>query len=387
MHVCCLRETGLSNRLSCIIRILALVLILNSGPIGLASAASTSGLVLTRIAQVDTGDAYDVRVDTGNQIAYVTCGYSGMRIFDISDPHNPAQVGYVSPSSGGYAHQLAVRENLVFIADGYGGIKIVDVTNYSSPVVLGQYIGYYAWDVEVVGNTAFAANTHDNGLTIVNVTDSTAPSLLGSHTTVGGATDLELVGDLAFVTTGYGGFTVFDVSDVSGPVQLAQYTGNPTAEDIGLGDLEIVGDLAFLSYYESSFKILNISDISSIEVISEFNETSSAFSVHVDVDRSLAFVCDLELGLLVLDIGTPSQPTEIARYFDGGKPNRVRVVDDLVYMTDQDNGFVILEIGEDSGFTLGIEPLLLVIGAAVVLSLGWWMRKSRTTHHAVHQID
>lgn len=379
----------MKRRLACDICILALVLILNSGASCFASGASTNELVLTRIGQVETGDAYDVWVDTDNDIAYVTCGYSGIKIFDVRDPHNPAEVTNVPSSSGGYAHQIAMRENLMFLGDGQGGLKIIDFANWSNPVVRCQYTGDYAWDVEVVGDTAFVANGfRGNGdrLTIVDATDPTTPALLGNHSTVGDATDIEVVENLAFVTTSHGGFTVFDVSNHSNPVQLGQYARQSTSKT-ELGDLEIVGNLAFLSYWGWSFKILNISEISSIGVVAEFNESSSAFSVHIEIDRSLAFLCDYELGLLVLDISIPTQPTEISRYFDGGKPCRVQVVDNLVYMTDRDNGFVVLEIGENSTLVTGLEPLLLVVGVAAMLALGWWMRKNRASSHTVRQID
>jgi hypothetical protein len=344
------------------------------------SGASTNEITLTRIGQVETGDAYDVWVDTDNDIAYVTCGYSGVRVFDVSDPHNPTDLASIPSSSNGYAHQFVMRESLMYIGDGSGGLKIINCTNSSNPDVLMQFTGDYAWAAEVEGDTAFVANGFmgsGDRLTIVNVTDPTTPALLGSHSTVGDATDIEVVENLAFVTTSFAGFTVFDVSNYTNPVQVGQYEGGSTS-NAELGDLEIVGDLAFLSYWETSFKVLNIGDLSNIRVIAEFNESLSAFSVHIEIDRSLAFLCDFELGLLVLDISIPTQLTEIGRYFDGGKPGRVQVVDDIVYMTDADNGFVILEIGENYAPTIGFELVLLVGGVAAIFAFGWWLKRSRS---------
>jgi len=374
----------MKSRFTSLIFSLVFVLILNSGASCFASEASTNHIVLTKIGQIETGDAYDLWVDTDNDIAYITCGYSGVKVFDISDPHNPTEVANVSSSSDGYAHQLVMRDNLMFIADGHGGLKIIDFENFSNPVVLSQYTGDYAWGVEVIGDTAFVANgfTSSGRLTIVNVTDPTAPALLGSSITVGIATDIEVVENLVFMTTSYKGFTVFDVSNHTNPMQLAQYIGQSTG-DMDLGDLEIVGDLAFLSYWDKNFKVLNISDLTNIEVIDEFNESLNAFSVHIDTERSLAFLCDLELGLLLLDIHTPTQLTEVTRYFDGGKPNRVEVVGNLVYMTDQDNGFVILEIGENSALIIGLEQLLLVVGVVAILVLSLWLKKGRASGHTV----
>ncbi|MHA2207899.1 MAG: LVIVD repeat-containing protein [Candidatus Thorarchaeota archaeon] len=370
----------IGGRLTCAACILSLALILNSGAICYASGASLSEIVLTRISQVETGDAYDVWVDTDNDIAYVTCGYSGVRVFDVNDPHNPAELASVPSSSNGYAHQFVMRENLMFIGDGSGGLKIIDLSSPSDPGVLTQYTGDYAWDLGVIGDTAFIANGFmgsGDRLTIVNITDTTAPELLASHSTVGDATDIEVVDNLAFVTTSFAGFTVFDVSNITNPVQLGQYEGQSTS-NAELGDLEISGNLAYLSYWQQSFKVLNISDISTIEVVAEFDESLSAFSVHIETDRSLAFLCDHELGLLVLDISTPTQLTEVGRYFDGGKPSRIQVVGDLVYMTDSDNGFVILEIMENYASIPVFELVLIVGGVVAILVVGWWIRKSKS---------
>jgi hypothetical protein len=378
----------LKNRLNKTTRALVLILILSSILCCFVPKTSANQIVLTKIGQVETGDAYDVWIDTDNDIAYVTCGYSGVKVFDISDPHEPTEVANVSSSLDYYAHQFDMRDNLMFIGDGRGGLKIIDFENVSSPVVLSQYTGNYAWDVEVTGGIAFVANGYSGiggRLTVVNVTDPTTPSLLGSYATDGDATDIEVVENLAFVTTSYKGFAVYNVSNPTYPVKLAQYVGQSTS-DTDMGDLEIVGDLVFLSYWDYGFKILNISVLSNIEVLSEFNESSNFFSVHIDNDRSLAFLCDLEDGLLVLDIHTPTQLAEVTRYFDGGKPNRVEVIGNLVYMTDQDNGFVILEIGESGEITTGLEPLLLVGGLAAIVVLYWWLKKVRTSGDSVEGV-
>ena len=376
----------MKSRLTCVICVLALFLILNSRASYFVSGTTTNEFILTRIGQVETGDAYDVWVDNDNEIAYVTCGYSGVKIFDVSDPYNPAEIASVPSSLSGYAHQLTMRENLMFIGDGSGGLKIIDCANSSNPDVISQYTGDYSWAVEVEGDAAFVANGFmgiGDRLTIVNVTDPSTPILLGNHLTVGDATDIEVVENIAFVTTSYAGFTIFNVSNHTNPVQLGYYSGQSTS-NAELGDLEIVGDLAFLSYWGKSFKVLNISDISSIEVVAEFNESLSTFSVHIELDRSLAFLSDHELGLLVLDISIPTQLTEITRYFDGGKPNRVQVVDNLVYMTDTNTGFVVLEIGENYALTTGFELPLLLGGVVAIIAFGWWLKKSRASDNTVH---
>ncbi|MFW9943663.1 MAG: LVIVD repeat-containing protein [Candidatus Sifarchaeia archaeon] len=366
-------------KLNCI---LALVLVVSVGFLACpVSGASTGNLVLSRLAGVQTGDAYDVYVD--DDIAYVTCGYSGLKVFNVSNPSNPFEIAHVpSDYVGGqqaYAHQLFVDDNLLYIGDGRGGLKIVDCTNPTNPEVLVQYSGHYAWDVEVVGDVAFVSNGFmgsGDRLTIVNVTNSTAPALVKSYVLSGDGTDLELVGNLVFVTTGETGFIVLDVSNHSDPVQVGQYVGE-SVSGAGVGDLEIVGDFVFLTYWGHNFEVLNISDVSDIGLVTEFSESSSGFSVYIERERDLAFLCDFEIGLVMLNISDPTQLTEITRYADGGKPCRIHVMDDIVYMTDQDNGFVILEIRENHSLGFGIEIVILALGIVVILVVAAWIRQRR----------
>ncbi|MFW9908520.1 MAG: LVIVD repeat-containing protein [Candidatus Thorarchaeota archaeon] len=371
----------MKGRYTRVICYLVLITILNSILSCFVLRASANQIVLTKVGQVETGDAYDVWVDSNKDITYVSCGYSGVKVFDTSDPYEPTELASVPSSSGGYAHQLFMRDDTMFVGDGNGGLKIINFEDESNPVVLSQFTGNYAWDVAVVEDVAFVANGFSGigcVLTSVNVTNLTAPELLGSISTAGDATDVEVMENLAFATTSYAGFTVFDITNRTNPTQVAQYVGESTS-DAELGDLEIVGDLAFLSYWEKSFKVLNISDISNIRVVSEFDESLHAFSVHIDMVRNLAFLCDVELGLLLLDIQNPSQPTEVARYSDGGKPNRIELVGNYIYMTDEENGFVILEIKQSDEPIIGLEPIILIGGLAAIVLLYVWMRKIRTS--------
>ncbi|MFX1482915.1 MAG: LVIVD repeat-containing protein [Promethearchaeota archaeon] len=375
----------MKTRFTKVVCTLVLVLLLNSILGCFVPRAYANQIALAKTGQVATQDAYDIWVDSDRDVAYVTCGYSGVKAFNISDPSNPTEIASVPSSLSGYAHQLVMRDNMMYLGDGLGGLKIINFGNLSSPIVLSQYTDDYAWDVELVGNTAFVANGFmgsGDRLTVVNVTEPYTPVLLGSHTTVGDATDIEIVGNFAFLTTSHAGFTVFDISNQTNPVQLGQYEGQSTS-NAELGDLEIVGNTAFLSYWGKSFKVLNVSDISNIEVLTEFNESMSTFSIYIESERNFAFLCDHELGLLLLDIHVPNQLTEVTRYSDGGKPCRVKVVGNLVYMTDQDNGFVILEIGESNAATVGLELILLLGGLVTVLVLSWWLKKSKTSGHSL----
>ena len=65
---------------------------------------------LTELARVNTGgDAYTVKVE--GKYCFISCGYSGFRIFDISNLSAPFQVAHIPQSANGYAHQFILHKN------------------------------------------------------------------------------------------------------------------------------------------------------------------------------------------------------------------------------------------------------------------------------------
>ncbi len=85
------------------------------------------------------GDTYDIHVDLSNQLCFVSCGYQGVKIFNISNLEEPNLIASI-PEEGGYAHQFEVMNNHLFIGDGNGGLKIIDCSEPSNLELKAQYI-------------------------------------------------------------------------------------------------------------------------------------------------------------------------------------------------------------------------------------------------------
>ncbi|MFX0093820.1 MAG: LVIVD repeat-containing protein, partial [Candidatus Hodarchaeota archaeon] len=261
-------------------------LLLNVGATGcLASQEGNEGIIFTKLGEIFTGgDAYDVWVK--NELAFVTCGYLGLKIFDVSDPSNITEVGHLPASSGGYAHQLFIANDLVYIGGGQAGLEIINISDPSSPQRVTRYkepATTYPWAVQVVGNIAFLANgyiTAGAGLSILDISNHTSPILLGNYSTDGDATDIEVIGNLVYLTSSFGRLTILDVSNYSNPILVGQYTGQ-SGLNAEVGDVKIVGNLAFLTYWSSGLKILDINDPSNIVKVGEYTDGGEYFSIKV----------------------------------------------------------------------------------------------------------
>jgi hypothetical protein len=162
-----------------------------------------------------------------------------------------------------------------------------------------------ASDIQMVGNLAFVVSGY-SGLHIVDLTDPANPVEIGRGTwydwdePTGG---VYVTGNRAYVATTYG-CCAFDISDPTHPVQLARWWQDRCQYDI------FVHDTIAIIQNDNPPVIANISDLGNVQQIGVLG--SGAF-------RTLGMVGDYLCmtraggGLLVFDISNPSQPVEVAR--------------------------------------------------------------------------
>lgn len=167
------------------------------------------------------------------------------KIIDVADPSHPVQLGSLATSQ---TYDLAVRGDYAYLADGAdfgdGGLRVVDISDPTTPVVVGQDTGCpYALGVDVTadGNTTYIACASDasgaNALRIVDTTDKTQPTLLGSIALPGipslpdynAAHSVVVVDGIAYVGNEFG----LDEVDVSNPTAPFQTYRHDTAYFVG----------------------------------------------------------------------------------------------------------------------------------------------------------
>ncbi|MFX0066733.1 MAG: LVIVD repeat-containing protein [Candidatus Hermodarchaeota archaeon] len=333
------------------------------------SRATGSQIDINELDYIYVLGAYDVWIE--ENLAYVTCGYQGMKVFDISNSSGIKEVGTLVETGGGFAHQIFVKNNIGYIGNGVGGLKVVDLSNPEVPVVLADYQGFgmYSWAVKVIDDVAFVSNGrlgNEAGFVILNVSDPSNPEIIGKYDAEGDATDIEVIGDYVYITAHNGGFDIVDVSNYSQPVLVGQYNGVSDSTEI-----EVIGNLAYLISYESEPKILDISDPTNISVVSSgFLITDHQFSIKIADD--LAYIAALEDGLYVFNVSNPKLPVHFGNYTGGfGSVYRLVIEDDLIYATYQEIGLRILKINGDFesttvstpglGVTIGLTTFIFII--------------------------
>jgi hypothetical protein len=124
---------------------------------------------------------------SGN-VAYVVTHGKGLLILDVSDNSNPT---LISTYGTDYKYkEIKISKNgtkayvSTYDAGKLGGFEILDISNPNNIQILGNYSQRDAYYLGLsIDQTKIYLSTHGNGLQIIDVSDVTNPTLLGSYLT------------------------------------------------------------------------------------------------------------------------------------------------------------------------------------------------------------
>ena len=274
------------------------------------------------IGTFDTiGGAPDVAV-AGNY-AYMAAYYF-FRIIDVSDPSNPSEAGSVLAPEMPYA--VALSGSHAYLAD-FTGVQVVSITDPANP----QIVGFVdtpgaARDVEIAGSLAYVAG---GGLQVVDVSNPTAPALVGDGLALVGGGHLAVQGQLALMARGFYGLTAIDISTPSSPQVVATL-------DTLQGDTYAVvidGDYAYTAQGSFSGK-------SAVYVIDISNPSSMAIVASVDLYGGTQNIAKhgntlyARPGVRVIDVVDPAHPQFVGGMVTPVGSDGIAASDDYVFVVD-----------------------------------------------------
>ncbi|MBL4705191.1 MAG: choice-of-anchor B family protein [Flavobacteriales bacterium] len=228
-----------------------------------------------------------------NNYAFITTeANNGLLIIDLSGlsggtPVTLSTTYYTGPVGDSWdsAHNLFIDENgvcYIFGANrGNQGVIMLDVTNPSSIVELGIVDDYYVHDGVAKGDTLYCGNINEGFMTIWDVSNKTAPVLLGSSPTPGNFThnmwfsdDLNYVYTTDEITNGYiGEYNVSDPTNIYETDRIQSSAGM----DVIPHNAHFMNDYIITSYYRDGIVIHDVSNKGNMVEVGNF-DTSPAFS-------------------------------------------------------------------------------------------------------------
>jgi len=186
-------------------------------------------------------------VELVDGLAYVAFYSFGLRVFDLSSPASPMEIGELDLGSHMW-REIVVAEGYVYLGGGDSGVEVIDVRNPANPVSVAN-IPTMGNGMAVNRSRLLLGDLLD--LRIFDVRNPSIPVELGSYPTTNLIWVVGLSGSVAYLSVGYSGFTRVEVVDIGNPHEptaMGQYSGvgSPTA-------FAFSNEMAFLSRYYSGF--------------------------------------------------------------------------------------------------------------------------------------
>lgn len=332
---------------------------------GLTVVDISNPLAIKTVGSYQYSRDYVSSVTISGDYAYLTC-LTGLEILDISNPSTPVFVGKYYDQYG--VTDVAVSGNYAYVAKTYG-LGIVDITDPTSPKGVGSYnpSNKYVYDVAVSGNYAYAA-VSEIGLVILNITNSSSPTLAGSY--AGRAYDIALADNYAYVADTSNGLLILDLTNSSSPTLVGNYAGG--AYDIALAD-----NYAY-AVTDSGLSIIDITNKSSPMLSGTYDTINDVRNVFVK--DNFAYIPDAKKGITIIDITDPSSPKLAGRYPIGSPISSLVVSGNYAYLVCENSSLAIVDISNPSspkfvsscytGFSFGGSVVLAGNYAYVAYSMG-----------------
>jgi len=325
-------------------------------------------------------------LDMRDTLAYVAYGYSdeecGLRIVDVSDPGHMLGLskvpGECQPNDvwlrGDYAYYSADIISVIDISDPSAAEK----TGEYSPVEYVEIMALAQCEGDTMACTVDLSIVRPAGyaqFNVLSLADESLPHWVGRQELQGYVTDVEVLGDAAFVANGSRGIKVFDLTDPTAPDSIgyhlvAAFAGYLALQDTFLyvsdwgpqnADVESSPWGIHLTDPEGpqpgDLMVLNVADPANPELVGFYSFPGMITNAEVTGDLVLGLHGDYYnpngYGMSVLDATDLSHPELIGWYETFGAVQQAVVRDTLVYLAAGAGGLEVVNLSDPA------DPVLL----------------------------
>ncbi|HEX04616.1 MAG TPA: hypothetical protein ENH10_05585, partial [Bacteroidetes bacterium] len=196
--------------------------------------------------------------------------------------------------------------NYAYIAAGLDGLYIYDISDFSNIVQLSSLnVGAEVMDVIVVGDYAFVGTTA--GVTSINVSDPSNPSVASSVTTASRVFSVDVSGSYVYGAGASAGLVVVNISNPNALNLVTEFDTPGYARDVA-----VTGNFAFVADGVSGLTVVNISTPGTPVVAGDYN--TPGYANGVALEGTTAYVADDQLGVSIINVANPNNPQLISDF-------------------------------------------------------------------------
>jgi len=264
----------------------------------------------------------------------------GVSAINVSTPSAPATTSFLAaiPSATGSAFTPFYSDGKVYVAYGTAGLRIIDVTNPSNVTLLGTAnLGGESRGVVVSGNYAYVA-AMDSGVHVVDVTNPTSPVKLSTINT-SRARGIAINGNYVYVATRDSGLVVMDINIPANPTWLTNVSG------LDIENVATTGTVVGISLWSSIW----FYDITNPEnpIVKGSTPTLTNGNEGFSIAGNYAYVPDGD-SLKIYNISDLMSPTFVSKIRTGGYGYLSANDGDYCYVASEGTGVRAINISNPS---------------------------------------
>ena len=162
--------------------------------------------------------------------------------------------------------------------------------------------------VDIVCSCAYLANHEDTrDFYVIDVSNPSNPSVLGSMTISTDVWDFEVSGSYAYIAGDFPGVFVLDVSDPANPCEVGNCEPGALVSDVALSGNHVFAPNGQGAGGINQLTVVNIEEPTDPTIVANL-AVENGHPWGIDIVDSLAYVVDVYRGLLVIDISDPLEP-------------------------------------------------------------------------------
>jgi hypothetical protein len=271
------------------------------------------------VSSLDLGRGTDVAAKGNYALMTV---FEGLRVVDAPIPEFPRHVASFPTSNR--AERITLDGDRAFIADR-GGVLVLDVSRPEIPLPEGFIpTNGSARHVSVDGDRVFVADFQE-GLRVIDASDLSNPLELGYFDTVSDCEALTVSGGYAFVGDAVVGLRVIDLTNPLRPVELGSIAMPDEVMEIA-----VAGERAFVADWGGGLRIIDVSDPRTPIERAVYEDPAGIIGVTVAGDYAYAAACSS--GVRILDISVPDNPVPVGHFDTSGCALSLALRDSLLYV-------------------------------------------------------
>ncbi|MYA22993.1 MAG: T9SS type A sorting domain-containing protein, partial [Gemmatimonadetes bacterium] len=240
----------------------------------------------------------------------------GLLILDISDPANPVELSRFDQESWQGVHNLFLHGDRLYLAHGLNpGLSIVDISDPTAPLVSGfwQHEGDFSnvvHDVFIRDHLAVVSDLF-SGLVLLDLTDPDTPTMLAALPLAEGIHSAWAEGDYVYCNQEFGGWKqrlyVVDIADPRQPQVVHSFGSDPPPQGPILGPHNpwVHNGLLYWAYYEAGLRVFDLLDPARPVEIGYHTYPGFAWSVQPH-DDGLLYVADGAVGIEAFRLNEPA---------------------------------------------------------------------------------